>query len=243
MYNPFMDTDEDKSKSLFKQLLLGHVAGERVEVNNTGPSEEMVMLREWQANRLRQTYDDLLHSQQYGRASAFFLSDIYGAQDFSQRDADAENAYNSMRKYLPDRLLTTLGKAIQLNHLTQDLDARLLNVLVNQLHVDGDIKIEQYAEAYRICDNYDARAYQIDLLMELGSGLDTLIRIPMIGLILRAARRPANRAGWGELQSFLERGFTAFKEMGQASPFLQIVEERERMILDKIFASDPNPFD
>ena len=238
-----MTTDEDKSKSLFKQLLRGHVAGKRVEVNSTGLSEEMVMLREWQANRLRQTYDDLLHSQKYGRACAFFLDDIYGAKDFSQRDADAENAYNSMRKYLPDRLLNTLGKAIELNHLTQDLDAQLLNVLVNQLRVDDDIKIAQYAEAYRICDNYDARSYQIDLLMELGNGLDTLIRIPMIGLILRAARRPANRAGWGELHDFLERGFKAFKEMGQASSFLQIVEDRERTILDKIFASDPNPFD
>lgn len=238
-----MTTDEDKSKSLFKQLLRGHVAGERIEVDSSGLSEEMVMLREWQANRLRQTYDDLLHSPKYGRACTFFLDDIYGAKDFSQRDADAENAYNSMRKYLPERLLSTLGKAIELNNLTQKLDAQLLDALVNQLHVAENIQIAQYAEAYRICDNYDARLYQIELLTELGSGLDTLIRIPMIGMILRAARRPAIRAGWGELQSFLERGFAAFKEMGQASRFLQIVEERERAILDRIFAADPNPFD
>jgi hypothetical protein len=238
-----MTTDEDKSKSLFKQLLRGHVAGERVEVEETGLAEEMAMLREWQANRLRQTYDDLLHSPKYGRACAFFLTDIYGARDFSQRDADAENAYNSMRKYLPERLLSTLSKAIELNNLTQELDAQLLDVLVHQLGVSDEMTIAQYAEAYRICDNYGARAYQIDLLMELGSGLDNLIRIPMIGLILRAARRPAIATGWGELQGFLERGFAAFKEMGQASPFLQIVEERERAILDRIFAADPNPFD
>ena len=238
-----MTTGEDKSKSLFKQLLRGQVAGERVEVDSAGLSEEMVLLREWQANRLQHTYDDLLHSEKYGRACAFFLSDIYGAKDFSQRDADAENAYNSMRKYLPDRLLATLGKAIELNNLTQTLDSQLLDVLVNQLNVHDEITASQYAEAYRICDNYDARAYQIELLTELGSGLDTLIRLPMIGLILRTARRPAIRAGWGELHDFLERGFAAFKEMGQASSFLQIVEERERAILDKIFANDPNPFD
>jgi len=233
---------EDKSKSLFKQLLRGNVAGDRIEVDGAGLADEMIILRDWQANRLQQTYDDLLHSKKYGRACAFFLSDIYGAKDFSQRDADAENAYNSMRKYLPDRLLTTLGKAIELNTLTQNLDTQLLDVLVNQLDVSDEITVAQYTVAYRICDNYDVRSNQIDLLVELGSGLDNLMRIPMVGMILRAARRPANRAGWGELQDFLERGFAAFKKMGKASPFLQIVEERERVILDKIFASDPNPF-
>ena len=233
---------EDKSKLLFKQLLRGNVAGERVEVNGKGLSKELIVLREWQASRLRDTYDDLLHSQEYGRACQFFLTDIYGVRDFSQRDTDAENAYNSMRKYLPDRLLTTLGKAIELNALTQQLDAQLLAVLVDQLGMEDGLTAVSYAEAYRICDNYDARAYQIDLLMELGDGLDKLIRIPMIGMILRAARRPANRAGWGELQDFLERGFAAFKQMGQAKPFLKIVEERERAILDNIFAARSNPF-
>ena len=230
-------------KSLFKQLLLGNVAGDRVEVNGERAATELTILREWQANRLRETYDDLLHSKKYGRASQFFLTDIYGTKDFSQRDADAENAYNSMRKYLPDRLLTTLGKAIELNALTQQLDLQLLDVLVNQLGMRDELTAVSYAEAYRICDNYDARAYQIDLLMELGDGLDKLIRIPMVGMILRAARRPANRAGWGELQDFLERGFAAFKQMGKAKPFLKIVEERERAILENIFASRPDPFD
>ena len=235
--------NEDKSKSLFKQLLRGNVAGERVQVDYVGLSAEMALLREWQANRLKHTYDDLLHSSKYGRASEFFLSDIYGAKDFSQRDTDAENAYNSMRKYLPDRLLATLGKAIELNALTQNLDTQLLHTLVNNLGVTNEITVAQYAEAYRLCDNYETRTYQIDLLMELGGGLDNLIRIPMIGMILRAARRPANRAGWGELQDFLERGFAAFKKMGRATPFLEIVEERECAILEKIFASDPHPFD
>ncbi len=241
MYNPHMS--EDKAKSLFRQLLRGNIAGERIEVEVGELSAEMGMLRRWQADRLKKTYADLLRSPKYGRASAFFLNDIYGAEDYSQRDADAENAYQSMRKYLPDRLLTTLGKAIELNRLTHELDVRLLDVLVKQLHVTEQMSAVQYAEAYRLCANYDRRVYQIELLVELGDGLDKITRVPMIGMILRVARRPAHRAGWGELHDFLERGFATFKKMGKASSFLQLVEERERLILDKMYASDLHPFD
>lgn len=234
--------EEQKQTGLFKQVLRGHIAGDRELVDATGLSPQMAQLRQWQVDRLTQTHGDLLRSQRYGRACQFFLTDIYGARDFNQRDADAENVYNTMRKYLPDRLLVTMGKAIQLNRITEKLDNHLLQVLVNELEMNESLTAEQYAAAYRRCDNYAEREKQLAMVMDTGRGVDNLTRIPMIGMVLRAARGPATRAGWLELQEFMERGYAAFKEMKGADQFLAIVEQRERRILDQIFAGAPHPF-
>ncbi len=236
------EPEEQKQTGLFKQVLRGRIAGEREVVGATGLSPQMEILRQWQVERLAQTHEDLLRNKRYGRACQFFLSDIYGAQDFSQRDADAENVYRTMRKYLPDRLLTTMGKTIELNKITQQLDAHLLDVLVNRLSMTDTLTAEMYAEAYRLCDNYETRQKQLTMVLDVGRGVDNLTRIPMIGMVLRAARRPATRSGWSELQDFMERGFAAFKEMRGADQFLAIVEQRERQILDQIFANTPHPF-
>ncbi len=232
-----------KTKSLFKRALRGNIYGQRKITGSTDLSPEMQLLRQFQAERLKETYADLMESERYGRTTQFFLTDIYGAKDFSQRDADAEEAYNSMRKYLPDRLLTTMGKAVELNRLTKELDEQMLHILINDLDMTDELTPEMYAEAYRIQDNYDERVTQLDLIMDIGQGVDNLTRIPMIGLILRASRRPARRAGWEALQDFLGTGFQTFKQMGGADEFLGIVAERERRILDQIFAGDPHPFD
>lgn len=236
------ELEEQKETGLFKQVLRGHIAPERQLVGAGGLTPQMGVLRQWQVDRLAQTHGDLLRSKRYGRACQFFLTDIYGAQDFSQRDADAENVYRTMRKYLPERLLITMGKTIELNKTTQQLDNHLLDVLVNQLGMTDTLTADMYAAAYRLCDNYETRQKQLDMVLDVGRGVDNLTRIPMIGMVLRAARRPASRSGWSELQDFMERGFAAFKEMRGADQFLAIVEQRERRILDQIFAGAPAPF-
>ena len=48
-------------------------------------------------------------------------------------------------------------------------------------------------------------------------------------------RGPAQLAGLGELQSFLERGFTAFRSMRSAQAFLDTIIERERALSARLF--------
>ncbi|MFQ5611263.1 MAG: hypothetical protein ACE5H9_03930 [Anaerolineae bacterium] len=67
--------------------------------------------------------------------------------------------------------------------------------------------------------------------------------MPLVGLSLRLAGGPARQAGWHELQDFLERGFAAFKRMRGADRFLRTLESRERRILERIFAGEPDPFE
>lgn len=209
--------------------------------------ESLKRLRTWQSKRLAQTHADLLESPRYGPACRFFLTDIYAPRDFSQRDQDIEYLYTIMSSFLPEFLLKVVRKAIEMNDLTNELDLALSRVLVEDLGINGippndAITPELYAEAYRICDNFDERAHQIHLIGEVGHMVDRATHIPLIGITLHLARHPATRAGWGELHSFLERGYAAFKHMGRADYFLQTIQDREMRILERIFAGHPDPF-
>ena len=206
-------------------------------------SPEMAMLRAWQAQRLARTYADFLVDPRYEPAGRFFLDSIYAPKDFSQRNQDILRIHDFMARFLPARAIHTLTLAIELNNLTEELDEKLLDVLLHQVGVTDSISEEQYAEAYRLCDNYDDRVRQIEMIVEIGRDLEKLVRHRVIGWTLRAARGPAYRAGWHELQDFLEQGYASFRHMGKADRFLNAIRRREMAILDNIYQGKPHPFD
>lgn len=218
------------------------LAGKRQKHAGQSLVTPMRMLRAWQSARLQRTHQDLLASPRYGPACRFFLSDIYAPRDFSQRDLDMKHVYDSMHRFLPPRVNETLRLLFELNQLTAELDELLFFVLVEQFPITNEIVAAEYAEAYRLCDNYPDRVRQIDLIVDIGRDVDWLVHRPLISGALRLARTPAKLAGWSELQSFFERGFEAFKQMGGAEPFLEMIEQREMKILDLIYAGEPDPF-
>jgi hypothetical protein len=203
---------------------------------------QLKLLRQWQAERLAATHKDLLNSPDFGDACRFFLSDVYGPHDFSRRDQDIMQVYHAVGRLFPPQVAKSLELVIEVNDLTLKLDEMLQKVLFSELHVTEEITPELYAEAYRRCNNYDERERQIDLLIEVGREVNRLVRKPFIGLTLRMAHLPAYLMGWSELQDFLERGYAAFKQLSDAEQFIQLLERRERQILDQIFAGVPNPF-
>jgi len=200
------------------------------------------LLREWQQERLSRTYRDLLDSPRYGPAAEFFLSDLYGLKDTSARDTAVERLYPAMVKLLPEAGLRSIGLALELDALSEELDARLLAALGDRPALRGGIQEADYCEAYRRCDNYPSRKHQIGLFCGVGGTLAQAVEKPMIYSLLRGMRRPARLAGFGELQDFLERGFRAFRHMEDAPVFLATIDQRETQILDRIYARDPHPF-
>ena len=237
------DTLSPKDAARLVAALARHneISHQRVEAGGLSP--EMAMLRAWQTNRLAKTYADFLADPRYEAAGRFFLDDIYAPKDFSQRNQDILRIHEFMSRFIPARALRTLTHAIELHNLTEELDEKLLDVLIHELGVKDSITEEQYAEAYRRCDNYDDRVRQIEMIVTIGQDLEKLVRHRVIGWTLRMARGPAYRAGWQELQDFLERGYNAFRRMGKADKFLNAIREREMTILDNIYAGKPHPFD
>ena len=214
----------------------------REEIELSGLDPHLALLRVWQAERLAHTYADVRDLPRYREAWRFFIDDIYGAHDYSQRDHDVETMYEFMRRFVPDDVSRPAALTIKLHRMTEALDRKLLDVLVNQLGVIDSITVEQYAEGYRRCDNYRERVEQIDLLVEICEHIDGIVRNPLTSPALRLASRPLRGAGYGEVVSFLERGYRSFKRMHGSRHFRKILREREMNILDRIYARDPDPF-
>ena len=49
-------------------------------------------------------------------------------------------------------------------------------------------------------------------------------------------------AGLSALQDFLERGFVAFRKMGDATEFLTTIDTRERALMEALLAGETVPF-
>ncbi len=237
----------DKPSATDTARLLYHLKQNINKLHQSNPGEglspQMTLLRQWQSARLAHTHADLLANEEFGAASRFFLIDIYAPRDFTQRDHDVERMHRFMLKILPAKMLRPLTRAIKLNTLTQNLDARLLDALVNDLRISDEITEVQYAEAYRICNNYDNRVQQIEMVSEIGRELSRIAHLPFIGATVKLMHRPAYQAGWNELQDFLEHGLAAFKRMKHTEQFLDTIAGRERLILDRIYDRHPSPFD
>jgi hypothetical protein len=194
-------------------------------------------LRAWQAGRLARTYRDLSRDARYASAIEFFLSEVYGPQDFTARDRELARAWNLFKLSLPATALETLASAIELEVLTAELD----HAMVAALPPRGLGEIE-YARAYRQVARRDARERQIDLVIGIGNSLQRLVRRRWIRIALRAAHRPARVAGFNALQDFLERGYRAFAGLEDAGALLVTIRNRETRLMEALLSNRDDPF-
>lgn len=199
-------------------------------------AERWLALKHWQSERLRRTYPDLFVQPRYRAAGEFFLSEIYGAKDFEQRDVEAYRVVPKLAMMLPERAIETLIAAVELDELSEDLDARVSKRV--DLPIDDDI----YARAYRAAGTPAERARQIDMVDRIGRSLERLARVPLLAGMLRMMRVPAEVAGFGHLHRFLQGGFEAFQGMGAAGEFLETIRARESALMQRLFSDDARPF-
>ncbi len=200
-----------------------------------------VQLQLWQVDRLKATHRRLLEDERYRAATEFFLSDMYGGLDLNELANEVERALPLASKLLPDSVLRTSGIALELNSLTGALDQRMTEILFEEMRVDH-IDSASYCEAYRLCSASSARERQLDLVAELGLGLDRYVRSRVIYATFKMSSRPAHMAGLGGLYDFLGRGFEVMRPMGSASEFIRTFAGVERSIMQAILDRDPEPF-
>ncbi len=86
------------------------------------------------------------------------------------------------------------------------------------------------------------RQRQIALIDEVGRGLADALRMPGVHALLRLSRLPARAAGLDALQSFLERGCTAFAGLGDVADFLGDIRRSETAAMQRLFAGEADPF-
>lgn len=193
----------------------------------------------WQGRRLRMTYEDLATQPRYTDAILFFQSDLYGNGEFARRDADLARIVPMMVRMLPERVLATVAKAVELHALSQGLDRSLLARLPR---ADGQFSVTEYCRAYRRMGKRAERERQIRLIGEIGAGIAEYVNKPLMRTALRMMRQPARMAGLSALHDFLERGFVAFRRMGDATEFLTTIDTRERALMEELLTGETVPF-
>ena len=196
-----------------------------------------VALKRYQSTRLEATHADLLANPNTRDAAEFFLEELYGSHDLSQRDMDLERIIPTLQKMLSYESLHTITEAIVLDALSERLDTAMARVLGLEFS-EG-----MYIAVYRTATTRAEREQQLQLVQQLGDSLCALVEIPLLAVTLSIMKAPARLAGLGELHKFLARGFTTFKKMKAPAQFVATIVDRERQVMNKIYNGRVDPFD
>jgi hypothetical protein len=188
----------------------------------------------WQLEYLLPRFSDLHAREAYAQAIDFVVSDLAGIS-ISGRDNDLERAAPAITKLLPLRALETIATAAEMN-------ARILEVnigICRQLQIGNDlpdpITETEYCIACREASSFDECVEMVHLVAKLGGTLKTLVKVPMIGITLRAMRVPAYAAGFAALHEFLESGYLTFRQIPDIEHFLAEIEQRATEIFERIY--------
>jgi hypothetical protein len=212
-------------------ISLQQVAQERtLRASEAGLGEAVVRVKAFQHDRFARTYADLITDARYRDVTNFFMDDIYGPGDFSQRDAQFARIVPALVRLFPSEIVQTIAQLAELHALSEQFDTAMGRRLGLQT-LDG----QKYGEVWRAVGEPMLREKQIDLIVAIGSALDRYTRKAMLRHSLRVMRRPAHAAGLGSLQTFLERGFDTFRAMGGANDFLALISQRERALAAILF--------
>jgi hypothetical protein len=187
-------------------------------------------LKTYQRDRFARSHADLLAHARYAAAARFFLDDLYGPQDFAERDAQFARIVPALVRLFPSEVVVTVDALAELHALSESLDSAMARLLPSE-HVDATA----YRQAWQATGRPADRTRQIELVMTLGQQLDRYTRNRLLRHSLKLMRGPARAAGLASLQTFLERGFDTFGAMGGATEFLALIEQRERALMQALF--------
>lgn len=193
----------------------------------------VLRIKSFQRDRFAHTYADLLASPRYAAAARFFLEELYGPQDFSQRDAQFARVVPALVRLFPPEIVATVSTLARLHALSETLDSAM-----GAASLGVNIDRQVYLRAWQATGRAHEREQQIALTVEVGRALDRLTRKALVRHSLHLMRGPARAAGLGALQQFLENGFDTFRAMGGADHFLDRVGQRERELAAALFAPD-----
>jgi hypothetical protein len=191
----------------------------------------VLAVKQFQHARFKRDYAPLLVDPRYRDATEFFLTELYGPEDFADRDAQVARVAPWLARVLPEDLMHTIADLIELHSLTEELDGQMAAALTSQ-----SVDERSYREAWLRVGRQADRQRQLSLLLSTGRALDRHTQSKVLAATLRIMRAPAQAAGLGRLQSFLEAGLSAFAGMGGAADFLRRIENNELQTIGALFA-------
>jgi hypothetical protein len=198
-----------------------------------------------QARRFAGSYAEMLEGGPYQNAARFFLEELYGEQDFTERDAQFSRIAMALQRIFPAQVVQTAVSLGELHALSEELDlAMARRWRAQKSGKDTGDDARRYLASWRGIGHRSDRFLQVHTVLAIGRELDRLVRLPGLRMMLKMMRKPASLAGLSALQHFLELGFDTFADMGRhkgqgASEFLAIIEARETALVEQLFDEEP----
>lgn len=225
-------------------VCLNEVAAQRVlRQQDPALGRQVLAVKAYQHARFMWTYADMLAHPRFGAAARFFLDDLYGPGDFTTRDSQFVRIVPALVRLFPRDIVDTVLALGRLHALSERLDTAMGRCAIGlDHHADGQpITGQTYGACWRQVGGVGERDQQITLMLAVGVALEGYTRKPLLRHSLRLMRGPAQAAGLGELQTFLERGFDTFRSMKGSSEFLDTIARRERALAAQLFAGEDAP--
>ena len=188
----------------------------------------------WQFEYMLPFFDDLLEPEGYAEAVDFIISDLAGV-GIAERDHDIERATPIIVRSLPVHALQLAASAAELNAGALEFNIAICRQLLVDGRLPATITEAEYCLACREASSFDECMDLVNLAVALGDSLKTLVRVPLIGMLLRTMRAPAHVAGFGALQEFLETGYLTFRRISDIDHFLALLHERMDKVFDRIY--------
>ncbi|MEI8325325.1 MAG: hypothetical protein WCH44_08160 [Betaproteobacteria bacterium] len=205
--------------------------------------QALAQVKQLQALRFAASYADLLAAGPYREAAQFFLDELYGDKDFTQRDQQFARIAGALQRVFPHEVVATAVALSQLHALTETLDFSMSQAWLRLGSAQTLDDASRYVGAWREVGRTDERNTQLREVLALGREMEQLTRTPGLRLMLRMMRAPATAGGLGELQRFLESGFDHFagmaRKQGLTAEFLAIIEQRESRWINRLFELEP----
>ncbi|WP_068170873.1 FFLEELY motif protein [Hydrogenophaga taeniospiralis] len=215
---------------------LARVAHLREQAHTAGLAQAVHEVKQLQARRFRGTYADWLSHPSYGAATRFFLEELYGEHDFTQRDEQFGRIAGAIERLFPEAVAQLAVDMAETHALTETLDQQLAQ---HWLSLGPDLPAaERYTLSWRRTGERAQRERQLAVVQHMGRELQRLTRMKSLLIALKLMRRPAQAAGLAALQQFLEDGFEAFGVLGDATPFLATIAQRENLWIERLFDED-----
>ena len=199
-------------------------------------AQAVLEVKQLQSRRFMGTYADLMADPIVEPATRFFLDELYSPGDFTARDDQFGRIAGTLQTVFPKPVVQTAVSLGVLHAQTEQLDQAMGRIW---LTLGGTPDAARYVAAWRAVGERHARHQQLGSVLAIGKDLTRLTRMPGLRTLLRMMRKPAQAAGLGALQHFLETGFDTFgalaRQRGAVEQFLSTVHEREAQLMQAMF--------
>ncbi len=215
--------------------------------HNPQLATRLTALQNWQKKRMQHTHAALFAVPAHQLMTQYFLTRLYGGEDFETLAGQFERVINAAKKFerlVPASTIITGCEAIELAVLGIELDQQLAQLMTTDFQYNqyGEIDDGYVVGLYQQANQTEARIHQLNLLDKLGFSLDKYVRSFIVQSAFKMSKGAAERHHFDPLYTFLGEGFAAMKPLKSAEVFIGVFTKHEREIIDRIQVNTPNPF-